>query len=1179
MTAIILHNGRAVRDTDLINLKLNVWGVLSSFSIMVNSDDGSTEEKKFTYYTANDFSGDTGIEKRVLGGYFEVDKYQEYMTLVYDRFGIDKGRALIELQNEHSYDLLFEDAQIGDTINTKIVHLDLDNIEFYKRKEYSFEHIEGVNYILPSANPYIHRLDESLLGTANIVTVSKSSYATGFFNNHITAIDAVPVELKENFALMVIFTALRIDSIINNTFSILNVGCDAGSDINQVISSIKNKWENEPLFDSITYEQIFHYRSNLVSLYAWVHKNTRVILQEECDDLVGVLLRSLPIKAMKTLPLSTKTKALDNLITKRFDSIHIMHSEELKGLSLRLQDDILENDEVAAENIASILDAYGLPYDNQRFILRIIASIADEQIDGFLDYLLIRDKVSITRYESLYFAMDDSELDNYMIIGWFVPQRTYRKHFAYGLYELWQKSKYIYYDLNNTSDDNLKQDAYYLNEGLEDHYEILVDQSTGDTYEINKENILEFNFTTIEGPIMNPRGVAVLNVDYINGIEYEVEKEIYIDKVRIYKKFGLRFSYNFLGADFLETGGERAKLGDFHLYMPIMLKGYNENLELTVPEETIIPAFLFHYAEDYDNIKDLAAKINFLGEITLEAALFYFTGGLGALRHIRHLKQTTKVGRALFSLTQPPIGEVVVLLKGIYGLSELVTLSASVLYSTNSYVAATTNDLDEQSFKKDLAKFFLYVMLGGAATSIVTSVAMGSLATKIVDSDSGYPIDAALKEVLISIKGKAAVHFLEFKNLLSSRYANIHTKFLNFSSDGIRNTFYGDFGSRINDDAFMRLLNDDNASAALRWDDLRQRQVPERAALEVITNDEISIGLVRFYDNATLKPIINELNSAQRIRFINDFKSISEPDFVRLVDNTDMIIYWKTIDIEEGMLTFWNVFSKEAKVNFLDDFHGSLPSIKDKFIAEPDLMYFWSRVNDSDGVNTGLHLNVAITQRRNIDFLELYKTTRYSVNNGNLLVDHIFIGHTIRNATGIKKISGVHKLEAITESSHISLQSSGIVDANQVPIYDLPMPNTTGSGLNVAIEQGSIPTVAPNGVYEANIWVWGHTRKSDQGIVRAWKPKNNRGVTTMFPNHWTKDKTIQEITYARLNLTPSSWQYPQFGSPTSNRWRGASSNEEVNIEMFLGSQHSVSPALIPDKSINYGSAYPILEGN
>lgn len=88
--------------------------------------------------------------------------------------------------------------------------------------------------------------------------------------------------------------------------------------------------------------------------------------------------------------------------------------------------------------------------------------------------------------------------------------------------------------------------------------------------------------------------------------------------------------------------------------------------------------------------------------------------------------------------------------------------------------------------------------------------------------------------------------------------------------------------------------------------------------------------------------------------------------------------------------------------------------------------------------------------------------------------------------------------------------------------------------------------------------------------IKAWVPKKFRAETSVFVGI-TKEKALNEVAYARYNLTPANWVAPING--TSNTWEGLSS-EGVKIKMYIDTQTNIQPLSVPNSNIRYGSAFP-----
>lgn len=84
--------------------------------------------------------------------------------------------------------------------------------------------------------------------------------------------------------------------------------------------------------------------------------------------------------------------------------------------------------------------------------------------------------------------------------------------------------------------------------------------------------------------------------------------------------------------------------------------------------------------------------------------------------------------------------------------------------------------------------------------------------------------------------------------------------------------------------------------------------------------------------------------------------------------------------------------------------------------------------------------------------------------------------------------------------------------------------------------------------------------------------RNNGGSTTLFSG-WNKEKTFNEIAYARLNLTELNWVSPNSATSFSNEWRHFSS-EGTYISMYIGSKVNTTPLNAPNLLERIHSAFP-----
>ncbi|AYN03376.1 hypothetical protein EAG11_03705 [Flavobacterium sp. 140616W15] len=137
-----------------------------------------------------------------------------------------------------------------------------------------------------------------------------------------------------------------------------------------------------------------------------------------------------------------------------------------------------------------------------------------------------------------------------------------------------------------------------------------------------------------------------------------------------------------------------------------------------IPKSATVPAFLFHFIEEYDRLADFDAGISLAIDSTTDALLIYFTGGASVLRDLQYLKHTAKIGRALQNGLSAT--EAVEVWRGFEVGSEIITITAGVLAQTNSYLIASENNLEKRKIIKKYQKFIITTMFlaGGASVTV-----------------------------------------------------------------------------------------------------------------------------------------------------------------------------------------------------------------------------------------------------------------------------------------------------------------------------------------------------------------------------------------------------------------------------------------------------------------------------
>jgi hypothetical protein len=599
---------------------------------------------------------------------------------------------------------------------------------------------------------------------------------------------------------------------------------------------------------------------------------------------------------------------------------------------IRLLASILPGDSFSVfpiEDRINLIDPFltqqSISEEDQRTIVNIIYSInAEANAQLFLDYLLKTKPGSADiNFKLLYDRLDDARIERYLIANWFVDHQTNKKHFIYALYNLWKLTSYNAYHISagtTANSDGLNPNAYFLNEGQK-YY---IEYNDDGTIKKETEAILEFE--------SNSELSSNLYISIITGTSryFKIDEELKKELITIYDVKESSFSSSDTIVS-INTIDEIKKFAEYHIYQPIVLVGYKADLELTIPDLTSIPAFLFYYAVEFDKIKDFDTAFNFAAEVALEVVLFFAFGGLGALRHLRHLKYANKIGAALRNTLVAE--EAVVVWKGVFAGAEVLSLEAGILYSTSQLIANSTNDQATHDAYKTLGTCLLVLTFASAGGSIYSARRASKYADEVIAkvdelSNANIPhgIDQEVLDVLYSIKNAREIDTALFKNMLNSftdiippnTTTKVFNVFENVFNDAEREVFENFFSRFLTDlspaarNTFLELIEQDDAIRMLNWQTLKNLEVPDISLPRLLSDLELSTAYIRYFEEDVLKLKLIELPQAQRIKFIELNGNISQILFSEFISKPSIINnFFRYYDDDIIKQTFRNL----SKVN------------------------------------------------------------------------------------------------------------------------------------------------------------------------------------------------------------------------------------------------------------------------
>lgn len=788
-----------------------------------------------------------------LGGFCTEEKFTEYKNY---SIGLNDF-----LQGDHWFDANFELAVLGDIISIEILDFS-DPSKYYSQKTYTFN-IEDLNIDFTDPSKYpINRIEDSS-GSLNLLP----SYSGKFYTKNIPLVNSLAE--KEEYTRLLTLICFRISFLGDGILEIL-----AMKSTSAIKDAFYQKYHNNnsTLYDQL--EKIDQLIGGLLKDWGFVPGLEATYLFENKElKFVNKYFKSL-IDFHNNLKLANENKYFpydnegnpknfqgynithDNLQDDNGNVIHVSQDEKdekdserrilylfnyltTEGLSvfsyeqrLNLLKEIVKKSSIEQKPINDI---------SQNNVIKLINTFVNStESDQFLTYLLTAENNKNTNFEILYTKLDDGRLERYPVISWFVDEATNLKFFIYTIYNIWKISKYNPYYIPQgitSNESGLNPDAYFLNEGKK-YYPKFDNEGK---IKSGANPILGFSVQKIDD-VPNPY-FQVLS----DGISYKpagIKKEIIT--INSYEK-GF-YTLSSTQGSYTSTFEAGEKLyGEYHLFQPISLLGYEADLDLDIPNLVPIPAFLFYYAVNYDNLKDFDAAISFTIQITIDLALFYFTGGASTLKHLSYIKYITEINNVRKGLVAADTA--VLFWRGIDVAGEVIAVTSGVLSAFFDYQANTSNNLQLVNLNKRLSYFFMALALGTAGGSVYTrnkTIKAADDVLKEVDHLTQFGISHNLPndvlDILYTLRNVSNVSKTFFKNKLGTLTASelgetnhIQVLFDNLN-DIDKQTFWMHFRNKVGDAnqnptnwgvddiEFWKLLNKtEDGQSALRfhvWDNV-----------------------------------------------------------------------------------------------------------------------------------------------------------------------------------------------------------------------------------------------------------------------------------------------------------------------------------------------------------------------
>lgn len=778
---VFLKNGMPVNLTNAFGeVVLDIEQFVSSFIY---------ETVKYRYYRHTDFRPE---EKKASFGYFKESVYLGYIQ------GLGTPIPTADDVSRTDFDFKEYEAKPGDLAEVEVLNFEAPYDYYYKRNKYTFPieidpQTKGVRwYKLPGQDTI------SIPAGASVVSSNRNLNSTPrglFYNNNFgTIVDGWPAETdKKRFSRTMTLTAFNIFFIEKDIFpkildaasmNEVNEVADRPngpglndlsnlSDIQKMIFILKKSWgyyydltksgphhhDFDPILPTEPIYQAFEdYQDAVLNFYRQAYVIQDKIASKPENERVRYLLEIMPQSAIRLFPYEIRIQALKDM----------------------MQQDLTKSKE--------------------SYTLRIVYSFTTEEADMFLDFLLQVDDGKRSNFHVLHFKMDDARASRYPFVSWFLSEASNRKYFNYAIYKLWLTSKYYaaYIPPGTTPNaDELNPTAFFIKPENEKYY-------------TNSDSILEYS--TSEWTVNIYFGASSSTYE---SISYSSEIQGHLLKVnKVRTMSGSAAGGNNPVPASFDTSIP-FYFTTYHLYQPIALVNYTPDVEVQMPQSPLMPAFLFHYIEEFDRLKDFDAGFSLAIEVALEAVFFYFFGGITLLKDLRYYKYVTRIGKAMRNQLSP--ADAVAMWRGIEATSSAFTVTASILTSVSSYFATTINDPDRKLIAQKLSRVFLFLTFASAATAVYGRAKAVSAAGDVLAAIDNLPpntphnLPPQIIDLLMTIKDGRAVAMTLFKSEVLDQIQVVGTnrivaKFLVFDPEE-QVAFWKDFQHMPLNDARWEALN------------------------------------------------------------------------------------------------------------------------------------------------------------------------------------------------------------------------------------------------------------------------------------------------------------------------------------------------------------------------------------
>lgn len=809
---------------------------------------------------------------------------------------------LIELKKDR-YN--FSPARPGDQIEVSMADFNTENPQFYRKRVFRFTHQESNRY-LGSRDGVLRTTDMGTPDPSSIVPQSAES--TGFFNNHKDGLDALPDEnAKRDYLEDLVVASLLIGSIKRIIFPIILHEASSCTELTALVDNLQADWRTEKLFGPTTNpEELQDYKEGLYNFYRSVYKNQNLVRAFSCQKRLLKLFKLLPIKTLKTVPVESKIQALNLYL----------------------------GDETFREN-------------DDHLVLNILTSTEqDTNVNAMMDYL--ESTIETSKYFAIYSVLDTGRINRYTF--GLAGEQPIQKHYVYLVYNLWKKSRYnaAYIPEGVTAnEDGLNPNAFFLSDAAENFRA--------------DSTVLEFGVRSERGPDNAYQTTRTTNYEPVSDIDGNVitiNKESSSTQIRI--KNVPAFSDGSLSTS------QSTFYGKYHIFQSITLIGYKPDLELTIPNGDPIPAFLLHYAKEFEDLKEFDAAVVLTAEIALEVGLLFFTGGISTIRHLRHLRHVSGVVKVIKNgLTT---ADKILIWRGLEGASEVVAVTAGMITSFNTYLASITNYPEERAAAEKTAQTFMWLAIFSAGTAAAGRLKTAQAASEAIDeinllttNNITVNLPTGIEEILRTIKASNLLDATLFKQTLGSYGDDIlgngvPNKLLstyNEFTEPARIAFRKEHGL-VKDPDFWRKLNEEDAYLLDKWEDLWQQMITDRLLPDFLKEKVLVDGIIKYYSEALIRTALEPLDNPTRSEFLRSFGDTTQEVFDGFNNRPSKITEWgeatggeRTLALDYDYL--WSR-SKLDLVQIRDLNHFVIQIRKKIFVDHQFALEFFKGIEPSDKV-------------------------------------------------------------------------------------------------------------------------------------------------------------------------------------------------------------------------------------